>query len=167
MSTIKELAKRFTEQIQHVDDISQIVLKGHLVIEETMTEAIGRFVFHKDIIESANLRFPQKLALCRAMTISEHESNMWDVISAINTLRNYLSHSLNIEKRSQKINSLKSVFGKESNCDIKQEKEEDQICMAAISYSLGFLHAFLEDVKRFELMVNTMDLIMNTAKKET
>ena len=81
MTTLREIQSRFMEEINVVDDLAQIVLKGHLVIEELLTEALQRFVHHSDYIASARLQFHQKLNLCRAISVSEQDNEMWEQLS--------------------------------------------------------------------------------------
>jgi hypothetical protein len=61
--TLAEVQKRFTDEVRYIDDLAQIVLKGHLVMEDLMTESIQTFLLHGDQIEGVRLQFSQKLAL--------------------------------------------------------------------------------------------------------
>ena len=165
MSTLKEIQDKFMGEIAYVDDLSQIVLKGHLVMEELMTEAIGRFILHGNILPEVKLQFHQKLNLCRSMSVSDQDNPMWSLIIKINSLRNHLSHSLNNDDRSKRVQSLKSnfeqQFGKEPLAAIEKMDEDSAVCMLAINGCLGYLHSFLSEVKRFETMVNTLNTAMN------
>lgn len=160
--------QRFVDEIKYIDDVAQIVLKGHLVMEGIMTEAICTFVHHGDFLEDARLQFYSKLQICRAMSLSEQNNGMWDLITALNTLRNHLSHSIDPSKRKSKIDSLKGHFSREfpELLDKKYEgmSEEAILCMHAISTSLGFLNQFHEEVKRFRALVIGMDQVMNEGK---
>lgn len=165
MSSFSDIQAKYIEEIRYVDDLAQIVLKGHLVIEEIMTEALQRFVLHGEFIDSAKLQFHQKLTLCRAISTSEHKNNMWNLIAAINTVRNHLSHSLDSEKRSEKVERLNSIYVKEFGdkfpVDLESISRESAICMLAISGALGYLHSFLEEIKRLEEIFLKMDEILN------
>ena len=81
--------------IEHLDSdpAAMVVLKGHLVIEEKLTTAIERFVFHPDHLEHARLTFAQKLAISRSLSLDENKNSIWDLVAKLNTLRNTLSHS--------------------------------------------------------------------------
>jgi len=168
MPTLVELQAKFTDQLRDVDDVAQIVLKGHLVLEELMTEAIEEFVFHKEFVEPARFQFHQKLQLCRAISVSDHKNNMWNLISSINSLRNHLSHSLDPAERSKRIESLNATFSQQFPDRLPDKLDpmprEAAICMLAISGSLGYLHAHFEEVRRFKSVVLDMDKIMNKGR---
>jgi len=166
MSTLQEIQNRFMGEIAYVDDLSQIILKGHLVIEEIMTEAITRFVLHGEIAKDTKLQFHQKLTICRAISVDEENNPMWGLIAKINSLRNHLSHSLNDEERIKRINSLKSIyeqnFGAKALHEIEEMNQDSAVCMLAISGCLGFLHSFLAEIKRFEKPIQALNKTMNS-----
>jgi hypothetical protein len=159
MSTLQEIQNRFMSEIAYVDDLSQIILKGHLVIEEIMTEAITRFVFHSEIAKEAKLQFHQKLTICRAISVREENNPMWELVAKINSLRNHLSHSLNDHERTKRINSLRSCyeqnFGTKALNEIEEMNQGSAMCMLAISGCIGFLHSFLSEIKSFEALIET------------
>lgn len=168
MATLREIQNRFMEEINVVDDLAQIVLKGHLVIEELLTEALQRFVHHSDYIASARLQFHQKLNLCRAISVSEQDNEMWELIAKINNIRNHLSHSLGDEERVRRVRRLKShyeqLFGRESLEAVSEMDEESAVCMLAISGCLGFLHTFLGEVQSFEAMIDRLQKVFKPEK---
>ena len=163
--TLQEIQKRFMDEINYVDDVAQIVLKGHLVIEELMTEAIERYVLNGEMVSDARLQFHQKLILCQSISVSEKNNPMWGLIAKINNARNNLSHSLNSDLRANKLESLKSnyeqQFGREALGQIEEMSEDAAVCMLAISGCLGYLHTFLEEIKRFESLVSTLNKAMS------
>jgi len=172
MGTLEELQKRFTDEIRYVDDIAQVVLKGHLVMEDLMTEAIQTFLFHGDMIEDAQFRFAQKIALCRGISTSEQSNGMWTLIAKINSLRNALSHSLDLQRRAKAIEAVRLVYIQEFPDHAKffekvegqkgeQMSKELAICLGAIAACIGFLHPHLEEVKRFKAMVVSVDAVAN------
>lgn len=165
--TLREIQKKFMDEITYVDDVAQIVRKGHLVIEEVMTEAIERYVLHGEIVADAKLQFHQKLALCKAISVSEKNNPMWGLIGKINNVRNNLSHSLSSDLRIQKIKSLKSnyeqQFGNEALRNVEEMSEDAAVCMLAISGCLGYLHSFLEEIRQFESLVNALNKSINDA----
>jgi len=95
-------AKPLLDQWQNIDELSQIILKGHLVLEERLTRIIGKFVFHAELVQSAKPRFIQKIEIARSISLDEHGNRMWELFKAINELRNQLAHSLDPERRDLK-----------------------------------------------------------------
>lgn len=168
MPTLAEIQVKLAEELRYVDDVAQIVLKGHLVMEELMNEALSTFLLHEEFLEPARLQFYQKLNLCRGISTSEHQNNMWNLIGAVNTLRNQLSHSLDSDLRSKRIESLASTYAQEFPELLSEKIEgmsrESAICMMAISGCLGFLHSFLEEIQRLKGLIINLDKVMNQGK---
>jgi hypothetical protein len=50
------------------------VLKGDLVIEERVTAAIEKFVWHPEYIERSRLNFATKIQLARAISMDHHQT---------------------------------------------------------------------------------------------
>src|SRR5438034_57323 len=140
------LQRRFEELFSTVDAIAQIVLKGHLLIEEALDRILGKFVFHSEYFESANLRFAQKIDLARSVSLDEHNNEMWELVKAINSLRNELSHSLKSEKRQKKTQRVIELYLRlldDPAVAARHEGEPSEVVlMWATSYFLGFLTAF-------------------------
>lgn len=162
---LAKLQAQFMEHFQYVDATAQVVLKGHLLIEETLDTIIGKFVYHPEHLHNANLRFAQKLDVAKSMSLDEHSNEMWELAKGINSLRNELSHSLKSEKRHQKTQRvlelyLKLLENKELATQHKQESEE-LVLMWAISFFLGFLASFEAEVDRFKDFVNALDHTLN------
>jgi hypothetical protein len=168
MMTLADIQAKFTEQLGYVDDVAQIVLKGHLVMEELMTESIQQYLLHGEFLELARLQFHQKLQLCRAMSVSDEKNDMWNLVASINSLRNHLSHSLDPAGRSKRIEALNATFSKEFPEHVPDDTgampREAAICMFAISASLGFLHAHFEEQRRFRSVILDMDKLLNQGK---
>jgi hypothetical protein len=79
--------------IQHLPekDLSLIVLKGHLLIEELLYVIVKGAVKYPDLVEDARLSFSQLAHLARAISYEERLRPIWDAIFALNTLREYLN----------------------------------------------------------------------------
>lgn len=172
MTSLAEVNQRFTDEIRHVDDVAQIVLKGHLVMESLITEAIQTFALHGEFVEAARLQMHQKISLARAISTSDQHNRMWDLVSGVNNLRNALSHSLDPTRRARAIQSLKSLYEEQfkdmadSTNGIPNNIEKDfpnetAVCLYAISGCLGYLHAHLEEVRRLKSLVVELDAAMN------
>lgn len=172
MTSLEDIQKRFTDQLREVDDVAQIVLKGHLVMEGLMTNAIETFLLHGEFVEAARLQVHQKIAICRAISTSEQDNKMWDLVSSINALRNALSHSLDPGRRAKAVQNLRSVYEQQfkdmpaSVNGIPEgiEKEipaDTALCLYAISGALGYLHAHLEEVRRLKALIVELDKAMN------
>lgn len=172
MASLEEVQKAFTDEVRYVDDVAQIVLKGHLIMEGLMTEAIETFVLHSEFAETARLQVSQKIELCRAISTSDQNNPMWGLVRSVNTLRNALSHSLDADRRAKAIQSLRSIYeqqfkdmpdavkGIPKNIE-KDVPADTALCLYAIAGCLGYLHAHLEEVRRFKVIVTELDAVMN------
>ena len=161
---LDDIQKKFHEEVRYVDDTAQILLKGHLVAEDLMNQALEAFVLHGEYVEDSRLQFNQKLELYKAISVSDNKNNMWNLIKKINVLRNALSHSLNPDRRRKAVKSLASIYDQEfdpKTRDIEGMSEEAALCLVAITGSLGYLHSFLSEAKRFENIVKNMNNLMN------
>jgi len=119
--TLEDIQKSFTDEVRYVDDTAQIILKGHLVAEDLMNQAIESFVLHGEYIENARLQFHQKLEFCKSISLSDDNNNMWNLIKKINVVRNALSHSLDEERRLKAIQSLKSIYDQEFDPETRKK----------------------------------------------
>jgi hypothetical protein len=172
MMSLAEINQKFTDEVRDVDGVAQIVLKGHLVMEGLMTEAIETFCLHGEFIETARLQMHQKISICRAISTSDQSNRMWDLVSSVNSLRNALSHSLDPDHRSKAIQRVREIYEEQfkqmpnSDKGIPKNIEKDippdlALCLYAIAVCLGYLHAHVEEVRRFKSLVLEIDRAMN------
>ena len=165
---LEDLQKRFNDEVQYVDTVSQVLLKGHLLIEEVLTQTLELNVLHSKFIGKSKLTFNQKLHLCRAISLSDQDNRMWSLISAINSVRNQLSHTLNSEKRQPKMDALRQSylhnFSDLPNIEKHRKDDDTSICIYAVGGCLGYLTTFHSEVKRLKGLILGLDLIMNKGK---
>ena len=144
------------------DDKAAITaLKGHLVLEERITAAIEKFVFHPEQLQGARLQFSQKLSIARSLSLTEHENSIWDLVEKLNKLRNTLSHSLKGASRVDAMNALRSTYAKERELEGWEKEDEALLILSAVAYCLGFIDAFEQEVERFKEWVDVMDVAVN------
>ncbi|WP_376694484.1 hypothetical protein [Wenzhouxiangella sp. EGI_FJ10409] len=86
------------------DDLTLIVLKGHLLVEEQINGLIGDNVIDEKPLERARLTFAQRIALVRALVPPSRVSSLkLDATEKLNSLRNELAHNLSSEKIEKKV----------------------------------------------------------------
>jgi len=145
-----------------LDKVALMVLKGHLVIEEKITAAIEKFVFHPEQMEEGRLTFAHKLALARSMSMDESKNTMWDLIAKLNTLRNKLAHSLKGEPRTNAMNAVRAAYTRERDGTLESwEKNDEGLLLSVISMCLGFVGNFEQEIERFKDCVNQLDRVVN------
>jgi len=156
---------KFKEHLSQVDESVLVILKGHLIIEELLDEILSRGVFHAQFVETASLRFAQKINLARSLSLREQDNEMWNVIVAVNALRNEMAHSLGSEKRKKKTQALLSLciaYSKDSGLfENNKEQPEHVLLFWGCAFAFGFLTGLNEELKRFRSIVSTLDAVMN------
>jgi hypothetical protein len=148
--------------------LALIVVKGHLVLEEQLERILGTFVLHREHLEAARLSFAQKVSLARSVSLDEHKNSIWELILAVNALRNELAHALNSEKRNTKFDRLKSLYmaANDVSADESAALEQHVLASFAIALSVGFLGSFEEEVVRFKHWVDSLDYVVNPHRHE-
>lgn len=80
-----------------------LVLKAHLLAEESLYSFIERLAFRPKMVSDARLTFAQLLALARAFHVySADDWWCWSALQKLNSLRNHLAHNFtpaNLDKR--------------------------------------------------------------------
>jgi hypothetical protein len=148
------------------DELTAVVLKGHLVLEEQLDRIICRFLFHPKHLDDAGLRFHQKVKISQSMSLDGSENSIWNLLLALNALRNNLAHSLEDDKRQSKLNRVLTLFAEESG-NASHPTEDDpplsdhEGVSGAMAMVLGFLSSFEEEVIRFRMAIDTLDKTMN------
>ena len=76
------------------DDLSLIVLKGHLAIDEELVSLIARHLNYPDALDDAHLTFFHRVYLAKAMYYRSENMWIWTSLIKLNKVRNHLSHTL-------------------------------------------------------------------------
>lgn len=85
---------RYDKHMPDTNDLSLIVLKGHLLIEEMLIDIRDKILPHAEYLDSINMSFNQLLYVVRSAIESKHDHKSWDLIIEFNRLRNKLVHNL-------------------------------------------------------------------------
>lgn len=94
---------RYDEHMPRGDDVSLIVLKGHLLIEEMLLELAMLAVPNPKHLEQASLGFHKLAHVVRALVAEKSDDKYWELILGINALRNQLAHKLQPHDLDQRI----------------------------------------------------------------
>ena len=73
-------------------DLTLIILKGHLLVEEELNDFLVRCSFQPTALEDARLTFLQKLRVVRAFYPLRQSAAEWGLAEDLNRLRNKISH---------------------------------------------------------------------------
>jgi hypothetical protein len=107
---LQEFTAKATEHFQELDPLIQVVLRGHLLLEERLNATLTHSLYDPELFEKMSLTFHHKLLFARAFSVSLRGEGMWELIAAINTLRNAIAHSLDAGKRQTKFDAVKTLY---------------------------------------------------------
>jgi hypothetical protein len=100
------------------NDLTLVVLKGHLLLEEIVNRLLSALVREPKAIEGANLRFRQKLCMIRALLPEARGAGLYDAAEKLNTLRNKLAHHLDYPEIEAQVRDFLSL------CEEPEDPEE-------------------------------------------
>jgi len=165
MKDIEIALERFRQVMGTVDDTVHTLLKGHLLIEEALARIIDQFVFHREHLADARLTFATKVHVCRALCLRKNNLGEWELIEALNGLRNNVAHTLQSPQRERKFNRVKEIYLREaagmSGIEEVPNRSEAEVLLLACGHCLGFLASFEGDARSFRQQVFAMDRIVN------
>jgi hypothetical protein len=164
---IKPNLRRYLEHMPEGDDVTLIVLKGHLLVEELLDRTICTVVAHGDLLDEARLSFVQKTLLARAMCWTKRDSDMWDLVTSLNTLRNDLVHQLDSTKFEDRLRRvlqahLSSIEDSEDRDQMQAETVPNQLRFAIV-YMMGFLGSYEDDAKGYRSLVDRLLTALRSA----
>ena len=96
MSKPENRSDRMLRLMPMTDDLTLIILKGHLLIEEQLNDFFDRCAMYPRILDGARLSFAQKLRVVRAFCVSPNDSVSWLLADELNRLRNKISHKVEV-----------------------------------------------------------------------
>jgi hypothetical protein len=153
------------------NDFTLVVLKGHLLLEESVNRLLAALLRKPEAIEGANLRFHQKLCLIRALAPGGAKSleaegpssvvRILDAVEKLNTMRNRLAHHLDHPQIEALVRDFVSLSEEPEDPDEPDEREAVPlirrlksviafVCAACegISEGISSVERFREDEKR-------------------
>ena len=141
-----------------ITDGTLLVLKGHLLLEEELFEAVCAKCPNRQFVKRAQLRFHHAFNLARALYPDPPGDGnrrlpravLWDAMEALNALRNELSHKLEPKDLMPLLKRLK-VGEFEQPVSLSDPKVLSDLSIT-IAFLLGFASALYleEEAKRAE-----------------
>ena len=159
-------AQRFREEMERVDELAHVLLKGHLLIEEALTRILEQYVFHREHLGEARLTFNQKMHLARSLCLRKCAFGEWDLIAAINSLRNELAHRLQSPEREKRFSRVKAIYLREIEqfgelVEVVKGQTDANVLMNSMAHCTGFLATFEADSKALRGMIHALDRNLN------
>jgi len=106
MEGTKNALERFKRHMPRGNDLTLIVLKGHLLLEEILTGIIEDNCRHPRALVEARLEFYQKLVLAKALLPLGQNNELWKGVEKVNSIRNKFAHHIEPEGIVDKIDDL-------------------------------------------------------------
>jgi hypothetical protein len=137
-----KMLETFREDLGKIDEIAQLTLKAHILIEAQLFDILALLVDEPEYLEKANLRFYQKANLLRATIFHEDGDEAWPLVLAFNKLRNTIAHGDANEERTVQIDVLRGMLlpiVTEETKEQVQKGTELEITTLAAAMASGFL----------------------------
>ena len=125
------------------NDLSLIVLKGHLLLEQLLTALISHYCRPSGDLRQARLQFAQKVGLVKAFVLFPFPSQFWEMLKVINQLRNDFAHELEPKKLEEHLKTVRTMAATHRKTTEKEflfvfDTDEGSLRFL-ISFWLGFL----------------------------
>jgi hypothetical protein len=134
---MEESEERFRRHMPRSGDLTLIILKGHLLVEEQLNAFIAAHMQRPEELDSARLSFSQRVALAKALAPSR--SKHFDAVNKLNRLRNDLAHRLESQDRDRLIEEFALPARDEPRPIANRLKDR-------IAFMCGFLEGATEGV---------------------
>ena len=140
---------RFRKYFPPGDDVTLIVLKGHLLIEENLYVMIAEKFERPLCLKKAQLSYSKLKWIAEGLFYKPFEKWLWNAINIINQTRNELAHKLDTPKLQQQLDELFQVM--ENDCPINgffthsKSKNMAELLRRAISDIIFYLWAMRKD----------------------
>jgi hypothetical protein len=135
-------ANRLTRLLMEFDEFSQTAIKGHLLIEERLSQILDVAIGKPEVLSKARLTFVQKLRLVQAMSFLDPDDDMWETALVLNRLRNEMAHRLDSPKIDTIMKDIYRLMQLSPSPGDSPQKL-DAIKMESLALAVIFAHGFL------------------------
>jgi hypothetical protein len=142
MTPNDELLARFQRLMPRSRDLTLVVLKGHLLIEEQLHEFLRVLARFPDDLERARLSFAQHRNLVQALCGYPKDDHVGRFIDAANALRNRLAHAADVDDLAVRVDTLLAAFYEEEFEPPTTDAQRATMLRHAFAYTCGVLSGF-------------------------
>jgi len=97
--------REFSKHLLEIDELANVVLRGHLLVENDLDAVIAAIFYYPDYI--GRLSFERKSEVARAMALRTQNAAVWNTLSALNELRNGIAHNNDPATRRKRMDRLR------------------------------------------------------------
>jgi hypothetical protein len=140
--------EQYRDFVRHGDELTVVVLKGHLAIEELLGRILAATIGNESLIEEARLSFHQKRILAQARSGQRNADAGWQIIQTLNKLRNDIGHSLEATRSNALIDRLRQLLRERDPQAFNLIPNPDnnvELVSHVVSFLIGFLGAYLRE----------------------
>jgi hypothetical protein len=149
----KEFESRFLEKMPRTDDLTLLVLKGHLLIEEQINSMLDALLRNSVALRPARLDCYQRIRLLMAMTPDIGLHSVLEAFEKLNTLRNKFGHMLEPPQIEDRIRAFIDTVEERMEADLKAKVIQ---LPERLSRAICFLSGQLEIVGLFYIGVSKL-----------
>lgn len=137
---LAEKSARFMKLLPAGADSALIVLKGHLLIEELLTDLLKEKLAQGNPLEikiGQNTMFAQKLNLCWALVQKDIKLEIWPFLKEFNAIRNKMAHAVEPKCIDEKIEAFTEMVSSYDHYMMPKSRGSD------LEFSIAWLHIVL------------------------
>lgn len=151
---------RFLKLMPRSRDLTLIVLKGHLLVEEAVNDLLSTLLKNPEALRQATLSFYQRLKLLQALGfVSDRELSSAE---KLNNLRNRFAHTLEPQDTEVLIRRFLADWESDEVAEYEWEQKSIQV---RLKNCLSYLVASLYGVRKGVLTVKELEAQEREARK--
>jgi hypothetical protein len=105
-----EFEDRYRRHLPRSSDLTLIILKGHLLVEEEINDVISDLLHNPAALAAGKLTCYQRIRLLRALLPKGPINDFFDTVEKLNTLRNGIGHHLDPPQIESRIEAFVRLF---------------------------------------------------------
>jgi len=111
MSSIDNISvpKRIVKNIPRTKDPVSIIIKGHILIEESLERIISSRAQDPESLKESFIPFKQKYIIAKALA-GRPRNDEWEFVNEINRIRNKFAHNIDGFDVNQEIDKLLQIY---------------------------------------------------------
>lgn len=132
--------RKFYKLLPRSEDVSLVILKLHLLVEEQVRAFVDERVQSKGALEAAKLECHQVICLAEALSEEDIHPNVWEAARKLNALRNQIAHSLESEGVLDRMNYISSLIGLPKTLLKIEGKTPEAAAIENLSFAVSMLY---------------------------
>lgn len=138
------LYEQYKTLIPRTKDLTLVLLKGHLLLEEQLMAFIKVNCERPNEIDGLRLNFAQKVGLARALGAHALPAQVWKFTKSINRLRNQMAHTLVVPSISGDVDAVLRNYYEEEFELPGSEQKRSTILRQTIGLTCALIEGYTE-----------------------